>query len=299
MKKVEILMSTYNGEKYIKQQIDSILTQREVEVRLLVRDDGSHDGTQLVLETYQREGKLRWVQGNNVRPAQSFLQLLSLADDDVDFYAFADQDDVWLEDKLIAAIRLLEEEETTPALYYSQTLPVDEQLRPLPIQKLRPFLTFGEALIYHHCGGNTMVFNRSLRRILLGHNPFYYPMHDVYILLVAQAVGGKVVFDTRSHLLYRQHNNNVVGQRSGFWSEWKRRFRFVRDKQEIRSRLAQDVLIGYADYIPPKQLTLLRKFVEGKRSWKARFQLFFHPSLHCGSISVDCYFRLALLFNTY
>lgn len=106
---VQVLLSTYNGEKYIKEQIDSILKQKDVNVRLLIRDDGSTDGTNEILLSYALNNEnVFYYRGENSGVVASFFRLFETADFDVDFYALADQDDVWEEDKLIVACRQLE-----------------------------------------------------------------------------------------------------------------------------------------------------------------------------------------------
>ena len=96
-KKVLILLSTYNGERYIKEQIESLLKQENVKVSILVRDDGSTDGTINILNEYQKQGKLKWYTGENLKPAKSFMNLVENAPE-YEYYAFCDQDDVWLKD---------------------------------------------------------------------------------------------------------------------------------------------------------------------------------------------------------
>ena len=121
-------MSTYNGEKYLREQIDSILGQRGVEVTLLVRDDGSSDATLSILDEYKSSGLLDYYCGSNLGPARSFMHLLQNAPAS-DFYAFSDQDDKWMDDKLLAAITSMEGHESEPALYFSQTQLVDAGLK--------------------------------------------------------------------------------------------------------------------------------------------------------------------------
>ena len=104
--KVLVLMSTYNGEQYLQQQIDSIITQKNVDVELLVRDDGSTDKTIDILKDYQQKGLLSYYAGENLKPQLSFLHLLRHAPE-CKYYAFADQDDVWLEDKLSSGIEAI------------------------------------------------------------------------------------------------------------------------------------------------------------------------------------------------
>ena len=110
MYKVQVLLSTYNGEAYIKEQLDSILNQEDVSVRILIRDDGSTDSTKDILRAYTALHKnVRCIHGENAGVTASFFRLFELCDSDIDFYALADQDDVWDLDKLKIACSKLEE----------------------------------------------------------------------------------------------------------------------------------------------------------------------------------------------
>lgn len=102
-KSVQVVMSTYNGEKYLKEQIDSILSQEGVDVRLYIRDDGSSDRTTDILASYQEHKNVKIEKGNNLGFAKSFLTALDECDE-ADYYAFSDQDDVWEKDKLSTAM---------------------------------------------------------------------------------------------------------------------------------------------------------------------------------------------------
>ena len=107
---VAVIMSTYNGEKYLGEQIDSILNQKDLEVTLFVRDDGSSDGTKNILEKYARDnGKIHINFGVNAGVGNSFMNALYSVPDTFDYYAFADQDDIWLENKLFQAVKALQE----------------------------------------------------------------------------------------------------------------------------------------------------------------------------------------------
>ena len=105
MQHVNVLLSTYNGKRYMRELIDSIIAQEGVSTDILARDDGSTDGdTQRILDDYQQRGLLTWYQGENLRPAHSFMQLLADAHE-APFYAFADEDDYWQPDKLATAVK--------------------------------------------------------------------------------------------------------------------------------------------------------------------------------------------------
>ena len=138
MKKVQVIMSSYNGEKFIKKQIDSILNQQNVEVSLLIRDDGSKDGTIEILRDYENRGLIKVIYGKNIGPTASFLKLIDECDN-ADYYSFSDQDDVWLEDKLSTAVKILEENSVNkrPLLYCSALQRVDADLTYEKIQKFK------------------------------------------------------------------------------------------------------------------------------------------------------------------
>ncbi len=115
--KLIVLLSAYNGEKYIREQLDSLLAQSLCGVEIFVRDDGSTDRTRGILEEYREQGMLSWIAGENLGPSQSFWQLLRNCDD-ADYYAFCDQDDVWDPDKLEVAVQALQQlDPVNPALY--------------------------------------------------------------------------------------------------------------------------------------------------------------------------------------
>ena len=98
--RVAVLMSTYNGEKYIREQIDSILEQSgNFDLDLWVRDDGSKDSTQQILQEYAQQRKLHWYTGENLGAAHSFIDLVRKCKG-YDYYAFADQDDYWMTNKI-------------------------------------------------------------------------------------------------------------------------------------------------------------------------------------------------------
>ena len=166
MKKVTILMSTYNGETYLDEQLESIEAQKDVQTKILVRDDGSTDRTCDILDRWQQKANLKWYRGENIGPARSFMDLLRQAGDSC-YYAFSDQDDYWLSDKLKVAVDKLESYESRPALYFCQTELVDKNLNRVSSVIIHPRLTFGESLVYQFIGGCTMVMNQALRDIMI------------------------------------------------------------------------------------------------------------------------------------
>lgn len=298
METVIVLMSTYNGERYIRQQIDSILGQQGVGVTLLVRDDGSSDGTLNILNEYSNAGKLIYYSGENIGPARSFLHLLQHAPQS-DYYAFADQDDVWMPDKLVAGVGTISMHAEKPSLYFCQTQLTDQDLNPLPSVIINPRLTFGEMLIYKFIGGCTMIMNRKLRHLIGLYIPTYMPMHDLWIYSIAIGVGGHIYFDPQPHILYRQHQNNSVGQGQGFIYEWKQRLkRFLSDGNE-RYNQAYELNKGYGDAITAEHKLLLQRFLDGKHNLMKRLSLITNSELRCPDKITQLLFWINVITNKY
>lgn len=296
--KITVLMSTYNGEKYLTEQIESILNQRNVDINLLVRDDGSTDQTLTILKKYQEKGALEFYTGKNLGPQRSFLHLLQNAPQ-CDYYAFADQDDVWLEDKLYSGISQLENAKGKPALYFSQTQLTDENLRPIPSIIIHPKLTFGEMLVYKFIGGCTMILNHPLRKVIGTFIPVNMPMHDLWVYSIALAADAHVVFDPNSHILYRQHGNNTIGQGQGFIYEWTLRLKRFATKKNDRYSQAQELANGYLSIMSEKNATLLKLYLEGKQNWRKRLSLMTNKELRCADRITQILFWINVVCNKY
>lgn len=293
---VNVLMSTYNGEHFLKEQINSILAQQGVDVKLTVRDDGSSDETTSILGEYGK--KINWYVGKNLGPARSFMELLEKAEE-ADFYAFADQDDYWMANKLKVAADMMFADEKVPALYFSRTQLTDAFLNPTDIVQTNPLLTFGESLVYEFIPGCTMVMNRRMHDIVIKYRPDYIPMHDVWIYSVAQAVGAKIYFDKTPHILYRQHGNNTIGQGYSRWHEWNRRLKRFRNGEHSRYRRALEIKNGYAAIMKEENINMLCRFVEAKASFVKRLSLCSDKRFVCSDRQTWRLFRLAVLLNLY
>ena len=295
--KVQVLMSTYNSMRYLREQLLSIYNQKDVEVTVLVRDDGSTDGTQDFLRAEQMAGRLTWYTGQNLKPARSFMDLIKKAGGS-DLYAFSDHDDIWLPDKLKAAVDAIGSQKGV-ALYFCQTRLVDAELKDLPQVPIRPNLTFGESLVYQFVGGCTMVFSNALLYLCQSYEPCYLRMHDIWIYDIALAVGGYVYFDPTPHILYRQHGNNAVGQTSSFLANLRESFLRVKRSEHIRYKIAVELWTGYRDQMLPANRTLLSRVVNYPRSLKDTMYLVCSSALSCANPMVRRTSQLALLTRTF
>lgn len=209
--KLLVLLSAYNGERYLREQLESLLSQTREGVEILVRDDGSSDGTRAILDEYASRGALRWVGGENLGCARSFWKLLRESGE-ADYYAFCDQDDVWDADKLEIAIRAIEAERG-PALYCSDVRVYDEELRLISKHMQPPTVPcLRHALIKNIAPGCTFVFNRAAKELLCRYDAdaLGIEIHDWTAYQIVAALG-RVVFDAEGHMAYRQHGGNAIG----------------------------------------------------------------------------------------
>lgn len=218
---VTILMAAYQGEKYIGQQIESILAQEDSDWRLVIWDDGSTDGTPLVLSAYANQYPDRILvkrNAKNLGAAKNFLSMVM--EYPGDYYMFADQDDVWNPDKLTRTKKRLLAMEAkygreVPALVSTDALVTDENLKELhpSFTRLQHFdmrkRTFSHILMENLCIGCTMMFNAALAKLLV-QCPEQARYHDWWMALLAGAFGHISYLDAAT-LKYRQHGNNVVG----------------------------------------------------------------------------------------
>lgn len=235
-KKVQVLMSTYNGEKYLEEQIESLLGQTYPNVEILIRDDGSTDATAALLGRYEKQyDTIRVFFESNVGVTNSFFELL--AKSDADYIAFCDQDDIWLEQKVEKAVEKLQAVDG-PALYCSNKILVDANAHVIAKNdKRKPRPGFGNAVIECICTGCTAVMNRELAENIKAHIPGHAILHDWWCYLVASYVG-QVVYDQEAYILYRQHGNNAVGQSGSIWGTVKAKARYLKQNRgKLRGQL--------------------------------------------------------------
>lgn len=210
-----VLMSTYNGENYIEEQIQSILKQEcEADIYIQIRDDGSKDDTEKIVKKYQKKGNVFFEKGNNVGPAKSFMNLVGNSIES-DYYAFSDQDDVWIQGKIQTAISEISlYDKNVPVLWISNYSTVDSELNTIEDNVLEsPNLDELKSIFYNNIPGCVMVFNASLLKKLKKFGMNDMRMHDITALNIA-LITGKVIFNKNCFLYYRQHGGNVIGQYS-------------------------------------------------------------------------------------
>ena len=212
---VTILMATRNGARYLPAQLSSIARQTCRNWQLWVSDDGSTDATRDILGRFALGHPLRLSVGPGRGAAANFLSLLMHPDLPPGPVAFADQDDVWRQDKLARALaRLADLPDQTPALYAADSVIVDRALRPLSRTLARGAQpSFANALVQNICSGHTMVLNAAAVALArqVGTSPGIRH-HDWWLYQLVTGAGGRVCLDRDPVALYRQHGANVMGR---------------------------------------------------------------------------------------
>lgn len=203
-------MSTYNGERYLKEQIDSILAQTYPNVLVHVRDDGSSDGTIALLAAYEREGLIEVDRGQNVGVTRSFYLGIAAVADRADYIVLCDQDDVWHADKVERAVGALRRYPSgTPLLHYTEVNYCDGALARQGVSHLCRFVPRFEGLFFENCcSGNVTTINRPLAELVLKSGPERVFYHDWWIALLC-ACFGHLVYDSEPSVEYRRTGENV------------------------------------------------------------------------------------------
>ncbi len=276
--RVIVLMSTYQGARFVREQLQSILSQLTPQGRVIVRDDGSSDRTADEVAALD-DPRVTLTVGTNLGFGQSFLTLLAQAPPDADMVMFSDQDDVWLPDKIERAWRHLAPLGATPGLYGSSQMLVDAELRPLhatPPWPRGPSLA--NALTENIITGCTAALNRPAVDLLQRAGvPGGVHFHDWWLYLVVSAFG-TVVYDNQPALLYRQHGGNVIGHGGGwFGRQWGMvRFLLRNDWVGIVQRQVGAFLKHYGESLPPqKREWILRYYASAGSGTAPRWRLVF------------------------
>ncbi|MGR1386381.1 glycosyltransferase family 2 protein, partial [Streptococcus agalactiae] len=271
--KVNILMATYNGEKFLAQQIESIQKQTFKEWNLLIRDDGSSDKTCDIIRNFTaKDSRIRFINENehhNLGVIKSFFTLVNY--EVADFYFFSDQDDVWLPEKLSVSLEAAKHKASdVPLLVYTDLKVVNQELNILQDSMIRAQshhanTTLLPELTENTVTGGTMMINHALAEKWFTPNDIL--MHDWFLALLAASLGEIIYLDLPTQL-YRQHDNNVLGARTmdkrfkilreGPKSIFTRYWKLIHDSQKQASLIVDK----YGDIMTANDLELIKCFIK-------------------------------------
>lgn len=264
---IAVLMATCNGAAFLRDQLDSLAAQSLPPRWLVVSDDGSTDGTGAILSGFAARNpqiSLHLLDGPRQGAAANFLFLLRHVPAEADLVAIADQDDVWLPDKLMRGARMLAAQPRgRPALLGTRTLVCDEGLQqrhPSPLWR-RPF-GFRHALVQSVAGGNTMMMNRATVSLAAAAaaEARQVVMHDWWLYQIVSGAGGQVLFDLQPQVLYRQHGANQIGANDGLWAKLRRLQALVRGDFRRWNGINLRALQASAHRLTPENRALVTGF---------------------------------------
>ncbi|MBO4490643.1 MAG: glycosyltransferase family 2 protein [Lentisphaeria bacterium] len=297
--KIEILLATFQSEKFLSEQIDSILSQTDPNWTLLIRDGGSSDSTPEIIDRYVRRDpdRIRFLGSSRTSACKNFSLLLEAAR--AELVMPCDHDDVWLPEKIaLTRKRYIEEYRKnppgTPILIFSDLRIVDEDLNLISpslmrYSKLRPDrLSLSRLLVQNVPQGNTMLLNSALRK-LVHPIPAEAVMHDSWIALTAAAFG-RIGYLEESTILYRQHNGNVFGAFRYSVAFFMKKISEGRKKLLLRwdmnVRQAQAFLECNRSRLAPEEIRMLTRFSSIGRAgfFKKRYILIRYKILKTGFI---------------
>lgn len=299
MEKVVVLLSSYNGEQYISEQIDSILAQTGVEVEILIRDDGSTDSTMRILKSYERQhSNICVIAGENVGWRRSFSELIVSAPESA-YYAFADQDDYWMAEKLSVAVGKIHKYEDLPCLYRGRSYIADGELRNSGkmFQNI-PVPDTTRSLFQNYCQGCTLVFNQKLRKQYL-HFPIATVSHDIWIPMLARHCG-KIVDDDSAYMLYRVHLSNATAGESWF-KTWKRRMKVIcrKSASKLDYNYGEALYCNFRDCLHSDSLEICRQMANYQTDLHVKFALLFNPKVRGNSLFRTMMVKYFILTNGY
>lgn len=301
--RVLVLMSTYNGVSFLDTQIESLIRQEGVKIKILIRDDGSSDGTQALIQSWidRYPEIINFYQGSNKGPAKSFLELLEQTKNiDCEYIAFCDQDDVWLPNKLSRAVDCIKESYSSKGnLYIGSFQMTDSLLNPIPTPTRRPRIGILEAMICNIATGCTMVFDKVLASKIETSILSHMIMHDDWVYKSAILLDSNIIFDSEKFLLYRQHANNVIGGRGlNFKQRWKGRFYKVFHPERLRSLLIRDLFESYEKQLSVSTCVLIRRLTN-YRQWVNKCFFLFHKNFRGQSLEDTLRAKFLILFNQF
>ena len=271
---VAVLLATYNSERYIKTQLDSLINQSFQDFNVYIHDDGSTDGTLKIIGDYIKKYPNISILEDNIKGRQaaaSFMWLLEKVD--ADYYMFCDHDDVWLPDKIALSVIKIGQMESAygsnmPCIVHSDLIVVDDRLICTADSfwresKIKPTIleNFNYIGVCNCVTGCTMIFNEAAKKISL---PYFKgaPMHDWWVAANV-ARDGRIQHLSQATILYRQHGDNVVGARTVDGSYFIRRLislrNTLREHKELQPFLRKVRYGGFIKYYFFKLLYLIRR----------------------------------------
>jgi len=277
-KKVAVLISTYNGEKYLKEQLDSILNQTYKNIEIVIRDDGSKDSTVDIVEKYQKENSnIILYKEENIGFIKSFFKLLELAN--ADYYAYCDQDDIWLENKIELAVKLLNNADNSkPNMAFGNSDYYDENMKLISEGEKNKTFSFKNSLYECVAQGMTMTINDSAKNIILKNIPEKCLFHDWWTYMICSGLGN-VLYSNETVVKYRRFQKNATAEGQNFIKVFLWRIKKLLADNGMKDIKAQQIEYKkvYYNEMSEENKKLLDIFVQEKYNFFKAIKKAFYP----------------------
>lgn len=295
MNKIAVLLSSYNGYKYIEEQIASISKQKNVDFMLYIRDDGSEKEFVELLCELQKKYDFKLLKGKNIGFLKSFMELLA-AVDDADLYAFSDQDDIWLETKLETAEQWFEKKDlgdSIPLLYHSAYDLVEGEKKVGHFYFPDTGYDFRRSITENHFSGFSMVINRKMREMMLQGDCNQIGYHDWWAAMIAQAFG-KSYSDAKTEAEHRVHGDNVTTFNIKTRLKWLKKN--LCETSEIKKRSCEFERC-FKNIMSDENIQTLTMFTQKKYSLRVSLKKAFYPKRWRPVIASEITVRLLMLLG--
>lgn len=277
-KKVAVLISSYNGEKYLKEQLDSILRQTYQNIEIVIRDDGSKDETAEIIKSYQKEhDNIILQEGENLGFLKSFFKLLEF--ENADYFAFCDQDDVWLENKIELAVQALNQaDDTKPNMVFGNSDYYDETMHLIGKGENHKTFSFKNSLYECVAQGMTMTINNEARKTILANIPEKCLFHDWWTYMICSGMGN-VLYSDETIVKYRRLPKNATAEGQSIFKIFAWRIKNLLTGDGMKNIRAQQLEYKHRFYdkISNENQKILDIFVQEKYNFLKAIQKAFYP----------------------
>ena len=299
MKTVTVIMSSYNGSSFIERQIKSIYNQKDVSINCFIRDDGSSDNTLQILTELQKEyANLSFIVGDNVGWEKSFLIALSLAPQ-ADYYAFADQDDIWFDNKIINGLnQLAQYPDNEVVMFHCNKISVNGDLTPLShqIKRLSRPINRQNAVVQEYAQGCSIIFNNAAKNLLTRRLPIEKIAHDFWVGLVC-FMFGHVIYDCNPYFYHINYGNNASGE-GHLLKSWQKRWRMFWGTKNVYYLPSLDLLSdAYVDLLTDEDKIFLQQTLDYKINIRSKLNLLFSLKFRRASLLGTLSLKCDIVFN--
>ncbi len=295
---VNVLISTYNGEKFIEEQLNSINRQSFQNFHVYIRDDGSQDHTVEIIRRWikntENENRYTLLVEKNLGFCGSFFELLKLAETG-DFWAFCDQDDIWYEKKLERAIEIIQPtDNNVPIAYHANFKLVNKDGKKIGYYHAnKNKYSFRKSITSSICYGFAMVINRQMRDEVLKSNWHQIQSHDWYISMIAMGFG-KLLFDDQEVAEHRMHESN--NSPSTLLQKIKKGVGMI-SNTSIYTKNSREYYRSYKDQLSKENQIILGRFLNKRYSFIQSIYKACYPGRWNDKVSVEIMLRVLMLIG--